>query len=90
MNLRLVALTDGRNYSDKIIASAHGEGPVGVSVFKDPYLMDHILIENSKELGGRYAFNPGLVLETSWAPCGLRDRLQVGGRTVQRLRTYIH
>ncbi|KAF3039002.1 hypothetical protein E8E12_005145 [Didymella heteroderae] len=59
-NSRLVATADGRNYSSDVIASAHGHGPVQVSVPGDPHPVDHSFIGASKELGGRFSFNSDL------------------------------
>lgn len=59
-NSRLVAPADGRNYTEEVLESAHGNGPVEVSVPGNPYLLDHKVIDTSKELGGRYMFNQDL------------------------------
>ncbi|KAJ4373434.1 hypothetical protein N0V86_007572 [Didymella sp. IMI 355093] len=59
-NSRLVAPADGRNYSAEVIKSAHGNGPVEVSVPGDPHPVDHKFIGASKELGGRFSFNQDL------------------------------
>lgn len=54
---RLVAPADGHNYTDETIASAHGYGPVEVSVAGDLYEIDHLVINASKQIGGRFRFN---------------------------------
>jgi choline dehydrogenase-like flavoprotein len=59
-NSRLVAPADGRKYSCEVIASAHGHGPVEVSVPGDPHPVDHRFIGASKELGARFSFNQDL------------------------------
>lgn len=55
---QLVAPADGHNASLQEIPAAHGNGPVLVSVagFPLPDLDDRV-INSSKELGGRFAFN---------------------------------
>jgi choline dehydrogenase-like flavoprotein len=69
-NAHLVPPPDGRNYSQDVIASAHGYGPVDVSVAAEPYPLDYRVINASKEMGGRFAFNRDLnagdFVGTSW------------------------
>ncbi|KAF9691236.1 hypothetical protein EKO04_010847 [Ascochyta lentis] len=59
-NSRLVAPADGRDYADEVIESAHGNGPIEVSVPGNPYPLDRKAVEASRNLGGRYAFNQDL------------------------------
>jgi choline dehydrogenase-like flavoprotein len=70
-NAHLVPLTDGRNYSQDVIASAHGYGPVDVSVAAEPFPLDYRVINASKDIGGRFAFNRDLnagdFVGISWA-----------------------
>lgn len=54
---RLVPPADGRDYSNEALVSAHGHGPVQVSVGGYPSPLDHRVIKASKDLGGRYAFS---------------------------------
>jgi choline dehydrogenase-like flavoprotein len=59
-NSHLVAPSDGRNYSQDVIASAHGDGPVDISVAANPYPLDYNVINASMDLGGRFAYNRDL------------------------------
>jgi len=55
-NSRLVNGLD----EEKVMAAAHGDGPVELSVAADPYELDRRVIKASKSLGGRFAFNRDL------------------------------
>lgn len=57
---RLVAPSDGRDYADEVIASAHGDGPVEVSVAGELFELDYRVVNASKEMRGRFAFNRDL------------------------------
>lgn len=59
-NSRLVAPSDGRNYSEDVDAGAHGNGPVEVSVAGEPWPLDYKVVEAAKSLGGRFAYNKDL------------------------------
>jgi choline dehydrogenase-like flavoprotein len=80
-NSRLVPPADDRNYLQDVIAPAHGYGPVNVSIAAQPYLIDNRVIEASKNLGGRFAFNRDLnagdYVGISWSQStisnGIRD-----------------
>ena len=59
-NSRLVAPANGRSYSSQVIAAAHGQGPVEISVPGDPHPVNFKFVRASKELGGRFPFNQDL------------------------------
>jgi choline dehydrogenase-like flavoprotein len=59
-NSWLIAPADRRNYSSEVMAAAHGQGPVEVSLPGDPLLVDFKFIRAGKELGDRFSFNQDL------------------------------
>jgi choline dehydrogenase-like flavoprotein len=70
-NAHLVPPADGRNYSQDVIASAHGYGPVQVSaVAANPFPLDYRVINASKDMGARFQsnrdLNAGDFVGTSW------------------------
>ncbi|KAG7088841.1 hypothetical protein E1B28_012796 [Marasmius oreades] len=54
---RLVAPADGHNTSGQIIPSAHGNGPVEVSLPGFAQELEPKVLQTSKELGGRFRYN---------------------------------
>jgi choline dehydrogenase-like flavoprotein len=77
-NSHLVAPGDGRNYAQDVIASAHGDGPVGISVSADPYPLDYQVINASKDLGGRFSYNRDLnagdFVGISWSQAAISSK----------------
>ncbi|KAF2730513.1 aryl-alcohol-oxidase from pleurotus Eryingii [Polyplosphaeria fusca] len=54
---RLVEPADGRDITNETIKSAHGYGPVEVSVSGYPVPLDSLVVDASKNMGGRFTFN---------------------------------
>ncbi|KAH8079085.1 aryl-alcohol-oxidase from pleurotus Eryingii [Cristinia sonorae] len=54
---RLVPPADGRDVTGLVNPSAHGNGPVEVSVPGFPLPIDDIVLNSAKQLGGRFNFN---------------------------------
>jgi choline dehydrogenase-like flavoprotein len=77
-NSHLVAPVDGRKYSQDVIASAHGNGPVDISVSADPYPLDYRVINASEGLGGRFAYNRDLnagdFVGFSWSQAAINSK----------------
>ncbi len=76
----LVPPADNHDTSGEVDPSAHGNGPIEVSLSGFPLEVDDIVVNSSKILGGRYAYNEDLnagctvgfgLLKTSLLP--LRD-----------------
>ncbi|KAF8148671.1 aryl-alcohol oxidase-like protein [Crassisporium funariophilum] len=57
---RIVPPADGRSTAGQIIPSAHGNGPVQVSLPGFPTELDNRVINASKQLGGRFPFTVDL------------------------------
>ncbi|RDB19313.1 Pyranose dehydrogenase 1 [Hypsizygus marmoreus] len=57
MTSRLVKPADGHDTTGEIIPSAHGNGPIEVSVPGFPTELDSMVVNTSKSLGGRFAYN---------------------------------
>lgn len=54
---RLVPPADDHNTTGEVIPSAHGDGPVQVSLAGFPLEIDNYVMNASMELDGRFAFN---------------------------------
>lgn len=56
----LVQPADGHNTTGQVTPSAHGNGPLEISVPGFPLALDDIVVNSSKELGGRFPYNQDL------------------------------
>ncbi|KAI0339212.1 aryl-alcohol oxidase-like protein [Trametopsis cervina] len=77
---RLVAPADGHNTTGQVIPSAHGNGPVEVSVAGFSQSLDNVMINASQQVGGIWAFNEdinnGNSLGTTWMQSSVGEGLR--------------
>ncbi|CAA7269421.1 unnamed protein product [Cyclocybe aegerita] len=82
---RIVPPADGHDTTGQFVPSAHGNGPVEVSLPGFPTQLDNRVIKTSKQLGGRFHhnidLNAGKALGFSWVQSSIGQSKRSSGAT---------